>query len=237
VNTLSWFLADIALYSSISLMYVLLSSAFGSFGSYSRMELGLYISTYFVINNLFAICFSEAVSEYGQAILRGDFSYYQLTPVGALRSLILLNFNFPAALSTPFLLGANIYFLAALSPSPWQIVLYYLGIVFAVAVMLFLFQAISALLLFGIRSGAVSASVTQLFSIAEKPDTAFHPAVRKVFTFIVPAFLFSAIPAGILLGTSSPLQTAYLLLCPILLFVIFRLLERFGARKYTQSGG
>ena len=130
VNTYSWFLADLALYASVILMYFLISTTFTSFGAYTKTEMGLYISTYFIINNLFAVLFSEAVSEYGASILNGSFSYYQLTPVGPLRSLILLNFNFAAMLSTPALLAMNIYFVVQLFTTPVQVILYYLGVLF-----------------------------------------------------------------------------------------------------------
>ena len=235
-NTFSWFLADIALYSSIIVMYLFLSSAFDSFGVYSKRELGLYISTYFMVNNLFAVFFSEAVSQYGKSVLDGSFSYYQLTPPGALRSHILLNFNFPAMLSTPFLFIMNIYFVAKLFSSPIQILFYYLGVFSACATMLFVFQSITALLLFGIRSSAIGSCITQLFSIAEKPDTVFQPTFRKIFTFVIPAFVFSAVPSRIILGTISAFEAFYLCLSPLIFYALFRMLERIGFKEYQHSG-
>lgn len=236
VNTYSWFLADIALYTSLIVMYILLSSAFDSFGAYSKTEMGLYISTYFLVNNLFAVFFSEAVSAYSDCILDGTFSYYQLTPTGPLPSLILLNFNFPALLSTPFLLAINIYFVAQLAVSAGQVVLYYLGILFACAAMLFVFQTISTLSLFGVRSSAIHSAITQLFSIAEKPDAVFHPAFRKAFTFVIPAFLFSAVPSKILYGTITTPEMVYLFLSPLCFFLAYRILESIGCRYYQHSG-
>ncbi len=236
VNTYSWFLADLALYASVILMYFLISTTFASFGAYIKTEMGLYISTYFIINNLFAVLFSEAVSEYGASILNGSFSYYQLTPVGPLRSLILLNFNFAAMLSTPALLAMNIYFVVQLFTTPVQVILYYLGVLFACGTMLFVFQTISALLLFGVRSSAIASAMTQLFSIAEKPDMVFHPAFRKVFTFVIPAFLFSAVPSKVMLGTAAVSEIAALFLSPLFFYALFRILEAAGCRKYQHAG-
>ena len=236
VNTYSWVLADISLYSSLIFMYVLLSSSFDSFATYSKTELGLYISTYFIINNLFATLFAEAVSEYDRCILDGTFSYYQLTPTGPLRSLILLNFNFPAMLSTPILLAINIYFVIRIAVSPIQVLIYYFAIILACGTMLFVFLSISALVLFGIRSAAISSAITQLFSIAEKPDRVFHPAFRKIFTFVIPAFIFSAIPSKIIFGTITITELLYLFFCPLFFYVLYHILEHIGCRYYQHSG-
>lgn len=235
-NTYSWFLADVSLYMSLIFMYVLLSSAFDSFASYSKKELGLYISTYFIINNLFAVLFSQAVSAYNSCVLDGTFSYYQLTPIGPLNSLVLLNFNFPALLSTPFLLAINIYFVVQLVTFPVRIFLYYLGVIFACGTMFFVFQSISALLLFGLRSSAINSAMTQLFSIAEKPDAVFHPTFRKIFTFVIPAFVFSAIPSKVIFGTISVMEMLYLFLSPVFFFCVYQVLESVGCRFYQHSG-
>lgn len=234
-NTISWFLADIALYFSVMMMYLLLFSAF-EVGTYTKMELGLYSSTYFLINNLFAVFFAETVSQYGEAIIDGSFAYYQLSSVGTLKSLILLNFNFPASLSTPFLLGLNVYFISAFKPAAYMVVLYYMGLLFAVGILTALFLLINSLLLLGVRSGAISSAVTQICSIAEKPDTVFHPAIRKLFTFVIPAFMLSAVPSRLILGNWIWSETASLLFMPFLLYALYKAIEKNGEKRYKSSG-
>lgn len=236
INTVSWFLADVSLYSSTILMYVLLSSAYSSFGTYTKLEMGVYISTYFLVNNIFAIFFSEAVSAYEVSILNGTYAYFQLTPSGILKSFILLNFNFPALLSFPALLAINIFFLHSFSPSLVYISLYYISVLFACGVMFFLFQSISALMLVGIRTSALQSAIGQLFSIAEKPDTLFHPAFKKVFTFAVPAFMFSAVPTRIILGTCAIPEIAALFAGPFIWGAIYLLISSIGNKKLQISG-
>lgn len=236
-NTLGWFLADISLYSSTLLLYVLLYAAFDAIGAYTAEELGVYISTYFLVNNLYAVLFAEAVSAYTDAIYSGSFLFCQLNPAGILRSSILLNFNFPALLATPYLVGLNVFFLHRLGAvPPAYLLMYYLSILMACLVMLFFFLCLSTLLLWGIRSSAIHSAINQLFSIAEKPDTVFPAAVRRVFTYIVPAFLFSAVPARILLRRSISGETVFLWGLPVLLYAVYKLLERRGMRCYQQSG-
>ena len=236
INTISWFLADISMYSSTILMYVLLSSVYDNFGFYTQQEMGFYISTYFLINNIYATFFSEASSSYENSILNGTYSYYQLTPTGVLKSLIMLNFNFPAFLSFPGLLAINIYFLSTLSPMLIDIILYYISILFACGIMFFLFQSLSALLLFGIRSSSLQGVIIQLFSIAEKPDAVFHSVFRKVFTYIIPAFMFSAIPTRVLLGTCTTAEMIALFTAPFILCAIYLRLSAVGNKKLQISG-
>lgn len=236
INTVSWFLADVSLYTSIILMYVLLSSTYSSFGTYTKAELGLYISTYFLVNNIFAVFFSEAINAYENSILDGTYAYFQLSPAGILKSFVLLNFNFPALLSTPVLLAVNIYFVRFFSLAPVAVLLYYLSVLFACGILFFLFQSIAALLLLGIRTSALQSAIMQLFSIAEKPDTVFHPAFKKVFTFAVPAFMFSAVPTKILLGTYTIAELAALFVEPFIWAAIYRLVSYVGNKKLQISG-
>lgn len=236
INTISWFIADIALYFSVIILYLLLFTTFSNFGGYTKSEIAVYISTYFMINNIFAVLFSEAVSEYGESVLNGSFLYYELTPCGPLKSLILLNFNYPALLSTPFLLAFNIISIAKFRPKIGFVLLYYVGICLAVSTMLFVFQLIYSMLLFGIRSQAISSSVTQLFAIAEKPDKIFNPTFRKIFTYCIPAFIFSAVPSRIIFGDANIYEIFYLFICPIVFMTLYIIAEHIGVKVYTNSG-
>ena len=62
-NLFSWIIADISLYSSVALVYLMLFTKTENMGGYSFLQMALYISTYFMINNLYAVFFSEATSE------------------------------------------------------------------------------------------------------------------------------------------------------------------------------
>lgn len=236
INTISWFLADLSLYASTILMYILLSSVYDNFGNYTKPEITFYISTYFLINNIYAIFFSEASSAYENSILNGTYAYYQLTPSGVLKSLILLNFNFPAFLSFPMLLAFNIYSLSMLSPVLLNIILYYVSILFSCGIMFFLFQSLSALVLFGLRSSSLQSVVVQFFSIAEKPDSVFHPAFRKAFTYVIPAFMLSAVPTRLLLGRCTIAETIALFADPFILGAIYLWLSIVGNKKLQISG-
>ena len=236
INTISWFMADISLYLSTILMYLLLSSVFDNFGSYTKLEMSFYISTYFLVNNIYAIFFSEASASYENSILNGTYAYFQLTPAGALKSLILLNFNFPAFLSFPMLLAFNIYSLCSLSPVLLNIIIYYISILFSCGIMFFLFQSLSSLVLFGLRSSSLQSVVVQFFSIAEKPDSVFHPAFRKAFTYVIPAFMLSAVPTRILLGSCTTVEIIALFIGPFILGVIYLWLSIVGNKKLQISG-
>lgn len=236
-NTISWFIADLALYSSTALMYLLLFSAFDNIGSYTRLELGLYISTYFLVNNLYSVFFAEAVSNYSESIYNGSYIFYQLNPIGVFQSMVLSNFNFPALLSTPYLISLNVYLLSRFPTIHWnQVIIYYASVVLASIIMLFSFLLLSTLLLYGIRSGAIESSISQLFAMAEKPDTAFHPTIKRIFTYIFPAFMFSAVPTQIILSDSLAIETLYLWGLPVLLYILYRIFENKGIKKYQHSG-
>lgn len=236
MNTICWFLADVSLYASTIIMYAMLASVYDNFGSYTKKEMLFYLSTYFLVNNIYAIFFSEASSAYADSILNGTYAYYQLSPRGVLKSLILLNFNFPAFLSFPSLLVFNIYCMGFFQISAWKVIMYYTSILFSCAIMLFLFQSLLSLLLFGIRSFSLQSIVVQFFSLAEKPDTLFHPAFRKIFTYLLPAFMLSAVPTRILLGTGNSTEMIALFFGPFILGLVFAWLSHIGNKKLKISG-
>ncbi len=79
-NLISWFIADLALYTATFLGYYLLTRKISVFGDYSANEILLYISCYFLINNFYAILFAEAVDRFGRNVVMGYFDYDLLKP-------------------------------------------------------------------------------------------------------------------------------------------------------------
>lgn len=235
-NLFSWILADLSMYASVIVVYLILFTKVDEMGGYDFNEMGLYISTYFVVNNLFAVFFSEAVSDYSEMILNGRYLYLQITPLGVVWTAVMLQFNFPAFISTPFLLALNIYFAAKCNVICGRLVLYYILLLCACGVMLFLFLCIYSLLLYGVRSSSLSGAVLQIFAIAEKPDTIFSDKVRKLFTYGIPAFMLSAVPTCVLLGRAEKGMAAYVpgVLC--ILAGIFTVLTKKGERVYKSEG-
>lgn len=235
-NLYSWFLADIVLYFSVIVTYLMIFSMKRSIGGYNFEELAVYISTYFLINNLFAVFFSEGVSEYAQIILDGKYIYYQTMPLGVIKTSIMLNFNFPAMLSSPFLLGFNIFYVSKIHVSFIKIIMYYFMIACSVMGMLLLFLNIYSLLLYKIRSLGLSNAVSQILTIAEKPDTVFQADIRKIFTYMIPAFMFSAIPARFILGYNKGwFSVIYYLVWLLILVEILNILIKYGERVYESE--
>lgn len=148
----------------------------------------------------------------------------------------MLNFNFPALLSFPILLVINVYFMLSVRASALNIIAYYVSVIVACVIMLFLFMTLTALLLFGIRTHALQSAISQLFSIAERPDSVFHPTFKNFFTFIIPAFMLSAVPTRIALGISSPWDVGALCMSPILLGAIYVLISIMGNKTNQVSG-
>lgn len=235
-NLFSWILADLSLYASVSAVYLILFTKVDSMGGYNFSEIGLYISTYFVINNLFAVFFSEAVSAYSDMVLNGKYLYLQMMPLGVVRTTIMLEFNFSAFVSTPFLLAVNFIFIIKCQVMYSRLVLYYLLLVCACGVMQFLFFCIYSLLLYGIRSSSLSGAALQIFTIAEKPDTIFSEKVRKIFTYCIPAFMLSAVETRILLGRDSIGMAGYMFMVMAVLAGVFWILTEMGEKVYKSEG-
>lgn len=232
-NLISWFLADLALYSSTFLGYYLLTQEIVNFGDYSREEVLLYISCFFLVNNIYAIFCAEAVSKFGQDVITGHFDYVLLKPQPILKYLVLRNLNIPPLMSTPFLIGLNIY---CLNMCRVKLTISYVISIFSGAVIMgLLFFIIYSFTLFGLRPEPFAEIILQLISVAEKPDTVFPRIVRNIFIYVIPTLLFSAIPTRIALGKINELEKIWCYLVPILYYLLLKIILYQGLKKY-QSG-
>ncbi len=235
INTFSWFVADIALYSSVFLLYLLLGLGLDNFGDYSKAEMLLYISTYSLVNNLYAVLFSEGVSAYSENIMNGYFVYDLLLPKRVLFSTVMKTINFPPLLSTPFLIGINVCLLLSYSLSASVVALYILSLIAGAFSILFLFVILYTFQLFKVRTAVLSGLVLDMLELSEKPDSVFPKKVRDFFTFIIPAFLMSALPSRIVLGRISVFELLWVFSAPFFLYGLFRLVFWWGIRKYESE--
>lgn len=232
-NLISWFLADLALYTATFFGYFLLTQKLKVFGDYTRNEVLLYITCFFLVNNIYAIMFAEGVSHFGQSVITGYFDYDILKPQPLVKYTILKHLNFPAAVSTPLLIGLNVY---CLNLCGTKLTLAYVISIFSASFLMgLIFLIVYSFTLFGLRSEALSGIILQLLSIAEKPDTVFPKFIRNSLIYVIPIFLFSAMPVRIILKKSSMFETVWCYLAPILYYLILKLLLHQGMKKY-QSG-
>lgn len=235
-NVYSWVLADFSLYATLFLSYFLLFNQSETIGGYSLLQFQIYLSTYTIINNLFAVFFGEAISSYCQSIIDGTMYQHLLIPKQQYFSHVVLNFNVLPLISTPLLVIYNIILITQLAVPFRFILLYVIAIICATITMNMVFLTISTFIFLGWRVEGIQSIMVQLFSIAEKPETFFPSALRSIFVYIIPAFLFSAVPAKILIEAAITQQTLWLFITPILFIVIYRLFKQKALKKYQFEG-
>lgn len=231
-NLISWFLADISLYSADFFAYYLLAKKIGVFGDYSSKEVLLYITCFFLVNNIYAIIFAQAVSRFGDSVLTGYFDYDLLKPKPIIKYLVLKNINLPAACSTPLLVVLNIYCLKICNV---KLSLRYVISIFSGAmVMGFIFFIVYSLTLFNVRSEAISSITMQLLILGEKPDTIFPKLIRNTFIYGIPIFLFSALPTRIALNKISSIELSWIFISPLFYYLILKILLKKGLTQYQS---
>ncbi|QSX06473.1 ABC-2 family transporter protein [Sedimentibacter sp. zth1] len=232
-NMISWFLADLALYISTFLCYFILGKSVSNFGGYSANEILLYISCFFLVNNIYAIFFSESVSKYGGSIINGLLDYELLKPKSLVVNFIIKNINFAPALSTPLLMILNYYCLKLCNAN--ISIIYILSIICGSLTMGIMFFIVYSIALFGIRAEAISNIVVQLLTIGEKPDSVFPKAIQNLLLYVIPVFLFSALPTRIALCKIDSLNLLWIFLAPVIYIFILKVIMSLGLKKY-QSG-
>ncbi|MBT9165193.1 MAG: hypothetical protein DDT23_01208 [candidate division WS2 bacterium] len=231
-NLISWILADISLYTGTFLTYWLLTSSINSIGGYFPGEIMLYISSFLLVNNVFAAFFSDAVSEYLSQVLSGKLHNMILKPRHLIMVTMLSNINFPPLITTPFLLFINIFYLRAVNGISIQ---YYLLIVSGAITMGFLYFTLYSFGLLGFRMQMLSDVIFQLMQVSERPDTVFPYTARNILTYIIPVFLFSAVPTRYALGKINYTTFVWALSAPVVHFVLLMIIIKVGLSNYREA--
>lgn len=232
-NLIAWFLADISLVSSSVMTYYLLTLSISNFGGYSSKEMIIYITTFFVVNNIFAIFFAEGISHFVSSILNGTYEYIMLLPKSRILAPIYKKINFPPLLMTPLLLIFNFILI---DDYLWtNILLYYLSIIFSAMTMGLLFYLIYSLSLMNLRIEFLNEIIMQLLSLGERPDTIFPRFFRNFLTYFLPVFMFSAIPTKILIGNLPLFSLIIIIIIFILYLLLLKCSLKLGYKKYKPG--
>lgn len=232
-NVISWILADISLYLATFLTYYFLMLSVDTIGDYYNFEILLYISSFLLVNNIFAVLFSDATSEFLNSILNGRLYILMLRPRHIIANSILSNFNLPPLITTPFLVVSNI-FIINLTGAYFSFI--YVAIIISGAITMgLIYFLVFSLALRGFRINLIASILFQVIQISERPDTVFPNRIRNIFIYVIPIFLFSAIPTRFLLGRVTNYEIVWALIAPVILFVLLQISIFQGFKKYKEG--
>lgn len=230
-NLISWIIADLGMYSTTILMYLMLGESMLNFVGYSFKEVLLYISTAFLINNLFSILFSDACDYMCQDIWDGKMYYSLLKPRSIIYFYIVQNINLKSIFSTPLLLIFHIY---NLSECNCEINIQVLMVILlGTVIMGLIFLLFNNLDFFGYHSDSLSPFIIQLLNIRERPDTIFGKRIRSFFMYIIPIFMTSSIPTRIQLNICNQIECILFYIMPLLLIIINIILYKISINNYN----
>lgn len=232
-NAVSWFLADVSLYGVMFFSFLFFTQRVDNLGGYSQNDVMLYVTTFFLCNNIFAVLFSEGVSSMGGLIQYGGLDRILTMPHPPVLLVLLKGFNTPALLATFFLVPLNLYFVG--DASAGRIIAYYVAVAMGSVTLALILLNASCLNFRSIRADSIAGLITLLLSVAERPDSIFPKYVRVFLTYCVPLYLLSAVPVRILTARASWLEWMWILVAPGILLVIFRWLWKKGLRVYVSS--
>lgn len=229
-NAISWFLADISMYSSSIFVFYILGFNLFEFGGYNNHQIMLYLANAFLINNLFAVFFSEGIDSLSSEIWNGKLFYSLLKPKALYLYYISRNINLKSFLSTPFLAVFWIYSIHQCSISITMEAI--LSIIIGTIVMGLLFLLLTNANFLGFRSDSLSPIMIQLLTLRERPDKVFQHGLRNIFIYLIPIFLTSALPTQIQLGIADVYEKVWFLLAPLVLFIIYQLIFQYCIHRY-----
>ena len=232
-NLISWIIADMSLYLATFLTYYLIIQSVNTIGDYHNNEILLFVSSFLLVNNIFAIFFSDAVSTFLENILNGKFYGIMLRPRHVILDSVLSNLNFPPLFTTPLLIAITVFCLNN-TYSNFSLI-YILLIICGALTMGLMFFLVFSLALRGIRVNLIAGIIFQIIQISERPDTVLPNRIRSFFVFVIPIYMFSAVPTRYVLGRATNYEIIWAFAVPIVLCLLLQFSIVQGFKKYKEG--
>jgi ABC-2 type transport system permease protein len=100
------------------------------------------------------------------------------------------------------------------------------------------FTLIPQLLSFWVSSfGGVYAVFWALWDYNNMSMNIYPKIVRDIGTFVIPVFVITNWAGRSALGRLSPMEIAWGIIVPVLIFLIAHVMWKFGIRRYTSANG
>jgi len=98
-----------------------------------------------------------------------------------------------------------------------------------------MFFLVFSLALRGIRVNLIAGIIFQIIQISERPDTVLPNRIRSFFVFVIPIYMFSAIPTRYVLGRATNYEIIWAFAVPTVLCLLLQFSIVQGFKKYKEG--
>ncbi len=220
------------------ILYLNVSEVFKSSG-WELHKIYILIITVKIINDLYAIFFSDNLNNFCRGVWDGTFDYELSKPLNIFYLVAFQTINIWSLTNLVISFGLLIlvWLQYQLSIASVELILYFLSIIIAVGVRFsFSFFIIQVAIYFK-RIDAFMAFFHSFFTLSQVPDIVFKAKwVRILFTYFLPVFLIGNLPLKILYSQLNWLTVSELFCFTIFLFFISYMAFKTTLRRYSSVG-
>jgi ABC-2 type transport system permease protein len=205
-------------------------------GGWSWEEALTVFGLFILLNGVSTSFLTPNLTRIVEYVHRGTLDFVLLKPIDSQFWLSLRNAT-PWGLPDMFFgLGLIVYAgLRLPEAEPWRFALAALPVMFAVVVLYCLWFLVGCLSIWYVKVWNATEVLRTFLDAGRYPSSAFPPAARVLFTFIVPVVFMTTIPAQVMLGKAGLEWLAAEAAIAIALFVFTRYFWRYALRYYTSA--
>jgi ABC-2 type transport system permease protein len=210
-----------------------------AFAGWKREETYLVVALFTLMDGISSSCLSPNLSKIVQHVQRGTLDFILLKPLDAQVQLSTRNltpWGFPNIL---FACGLLAYAGSRLGLQPQEYLLGVLPVLLAVVILYSLWFMVATTTIWFTKVWNATEVLRSFIEAGKYPMSAYHPAVRFFFTFILPVAFMTTVPADIMRGKHTGWDAALTIgveaAIALGLLVITRLFWKWAMRSYTSA--
>jgi ABC-2 type transport system permease protein len=238
-NFLLWMIVEVLWFCGQIFFFSIIFGAVDQIGDWTKWEVVLLVGTHQIIAQLFQAFFFMNISNIPELVRTGKLDPLLALPIDSQFAVSTKQFGLDSIVNA--LIGGVVVIVSLIKlnvvPGPGAIALYFVALVFGVAIHYSIMLSLAAFSFWIVRAQGLIYGYFNFLQIARYPDAIFPRAFRFIFGWIVPVIIVANIPARLLIKPlSDPAMLMFHLVVAGTAVLLFsRLFWRFALRRYSSA--
>lgn len=239
-NFLLWIVVEICWFAGQIVFIEVLYSYVQAIGDWTKWQMILLVATHQLVGQIFQAFFFLNLAQIPERIRTGSLDFMLMLPLDTQFSVSTRQFgldNVVNAVVSLVIVGFSLFKLNVW-PGPGAITLYFVAILFGVAIHYALMLTLTSVSFWIVRAQGLLSGYFNISSLGRYPDVIFRGGLKFLFSWVIPIILVANVPARLLTGTfSGPIYGPLLHLAAAALIVLAgsRFFWKFALARYTSA--
>src|SRR3954469_20854987 len=239
VNFLLWMVVEVLWFVGQIVFFSIIFANVNQIGDWTKWEVVLLVGTHQIIAQIFQAFFFVNIANIPELVRTGKLDSVLVLPIDSQFAVSSKQFELDSIINA--LVGAVIVILSLsnlhLVPSPVDVLLYFVALIFGVAVHYSIMLTLAAVSFWIVRAQGLVYGYFNFLNIARYPDVIFPKLFRFIFGWIIPVVIIANIPARLLIKPLGQplLLVGHLAIASLIAVSLSRAFWRFALRHYSSA--